>query len=464
MKSPASLPDALPGSPPHTAAAPEASLRPVAERRGSRLPGFHRLSVEERREALTREGWLTLAGARALARHAGIEEPVADTMSENVIGVHGLPLAVGLNFRINGRDFVAPMSVEEPSVVAAASHAARVARETGGFLAEADEPLMLAQIQLLGVPDPAAAAHALESSRERLLAQANAVISEMVRRGGGAREIELRVLEETPSGAMVAVHFVVDTRDAMGANLLNTLAEAMAAPVQAVVGGRVGLRILSNLADRRRVRVRMRVSPRHLACEGFPGEAVRDGIVEASRFAELDPYRACTHNKGIMNGVDAVVVATGNDWRAVEAGAHAYAAREGRYRPLSTWRAAESGELVGALELPLALGIVGGAARAHPGVRLALQLAGVESAQELATLAASVGLASNFAALRALATEGIQKGHMALHARSVAAEVGATTDEIEPVALQMAREGDYRPERARSLVQRLRLGLPIDTP
>ncbi len=283
----------------------------------------------------------------------------------------------------------------------------------------------------------------------------------MVRRGGGVRDLEVRVLDEGSAGAMLVVHLIVDTRDAMGANALNTLAEAMAAPIQGIAGGRIGLRILSNLSDRRCVRVRVVVPARALACEGFTGEEVRDGIVSASRFAELDPYRACTHNKGLMNGVDAVVMACGNDWRAVEAGAHAYAARNGSYAPLAVWRVTASGDLEGKLEMPLALGIVGGAVRAHPGVRLALEIAGIESARELAELAGAVGLASNLAALKALASTGIQKGHMALHARSVAAEVGAHGDEIELVAMVLAREGDYRPERAATVLQEARLGVVL---
>jgi hydroxymethylglutaryl-CoA reductase len=429
--------------------------------KSSRISGFYRLSVDERRRALTAAGWLTPDGAAALARHAGFEEAVADTMSENVIGIHGLPLGLGLNFRINGQDYVAPMSVEEPSVVAAASNAARLALSGGGFSAEADEPLMIAQIQLLDVADFATARDALLAVRADLIDRANSVIPEMVRRGGGVRELDVRLLEETASGCMMAVHLIVDTRDAMGANILNTLAEAMANPVQKITGGRVGLRILSNLADRRKVRIRVRLPVSALEGEGFTGDQVRDGIVAASRFAELDAYRACTHNKGIMNGVDAVIMATGNDWRAVEAGAHAFAARNGRYEPLATWHVNEAGDLVGVLELPLALGIVGGAVRAHPGVRLALEIAGVGSAQEPSLLAGAVGLASNLAALKALASTGIQKGHMALHARSVAAEVGAVGDEIEKVALELAREGDYRPARAKAVLKQIRLGLVV---
>lgn len=422
----------------------------------SRLSGFYRLGIDERRRTLAEAGWISTADMEALACRADFDEGIADTMSENVVGVHQLPLSVGLNFRINGRDRIAPMSVEEPSVVAAASHAARLSLEGGGFVTETDEPLMIAQVQLTEVPDARAATRALLEKRAALIAQANEVIPDMVRRGGGVRDLEVRTLEETSDGAMLVVHLIVDTRDAMGANILNTLAEAMAPHFQGIAGGHIGLRILSNLADLRCVTVRVVLPVESLASEGFTGEKTRDGIVAASRFAELDPYRATTHNKGIMNGVDAVVMATGNDWRAVEAGAHAYAARKGRYEPLAVWRKTSAGDLEGTLKMPLALGIVGGAARAHPGVRLALKMADVQSAQELGEIAASVGLASNLAALKALASTGIQKGHMALHARSVAAEVGALGDEVGAVALVLAREGDFRPEFARVTLQRLR--------
>lgn len=431
----------------------------TTEARTSRLPGFYRLPIEGRRQALAAAGWIDAQDVEALARRADFDERIADTMSENVVGVHQLPLAMGLNFRVNGRDRLAPMCVEEPSVVAAASHAARLALAGGGFFAETDEPLMIAQVQLTQVADAQAAVQALLDRREQLIEQANGIIPEMVRRGGGVRDLEVRVLEETPEGAMLAVHLVVDTRDAMGANILNTLAEAMAARLQGVAGGHIGLRILSNLADRRCTTVRVVLPLASLESEGFTAEQVRDGVIAASRFAELDPYRACTHNKGIMNGVDAVVMATGNDWRAVEAGAHAYAARNGRYEPLAVWRKTDAGDLEGVLKLPLALGIVGGAARAHPGVRLALRISGVETAKDLAEIAAAVGLASNLAALKALASTGIQKGHMALHARSVAAEVGATGDEVAQVALVLAGEGDFRPERAVVVLHELRLGL-----
>jgi hydroxymethylglutaryl-CoA reductase len=331
---------------------------------------------------------------------------------ENVVGVYALPLGVGLNFVVNGRDYLVPMAVEEPSVIAAASNAARMVREGGGFVADADDPVMTAQIEIVGVDDTDAARKRVEAASAELLALAHATLPRLSDRGGGARELEVR----THPGRVI-VHVHIDCRDAMGANMVNTIAEALAEKVARLARGRSGLRILTNLCDRRRVRVQARVPVAALATESLDGAAVRDGIVAASRFAEDDPYRAATHNKGIMNGVDAVVIATGNDWRGVEAGAHAFAAADGRYRPLAVWRA-EGGDLHGQLEMPMAVGTVGGTLHAHAGARLAQRLLGVTDAKELAMIVASAGLASNLAALRALATEGIQRGHMALHRKS----------------------------------------------
>ena len=345
----------------------------------------------------------------------GLDVATADKVVENVLGTYALPFALGLNVQVNGRDHLVPMVVEEPSVVAAVSNAAKMARTGGGFVAEADEPLMIAQIQVDEVPDFAAAAAAIEEHRAELLSLADGAVPALLEHGGGARDLEVRDLGD----GLAVVHVIVDCRDAMGANLVNTVAEALAARIGELAGGRVGLRILTNLADRRCVRVRARVPVEALAMPDADGASVRDAIARASRFAELDAYRAATHNKGTMNGVEAVVVATGNDWRAVSAGAHAFAARSGRYGPLCIWRVAADGLLEGALEMPLALGIVGGTTRTHPGARLALEIARVETSRELAMLAGSVGMASNLAALRALATEGIQRGHMALHARSL---------------------------------------------
>jgi hydroxymethylglutaryl-CoA reductase len=369
------------------------------------------LPVEERRQILRLRADLSEQDLRTLDG-GGIDTAIADRVVENAVGVYALPLGVGLNFVVNGRDVLVPMAVEEPSVIAAASNAARMVREGGGFVADADDPVMTAQIEIVGVDDPDAARARLEGARGELLALAHAALPRLADRGGGARELEVRTL---PGRVIVHVH--IDCRDAMGANMVNTVAEALAERVARLARGRSGLRILTNLCDRRRVRVQARVPARALATEALDGAAVRDGVVAASRFAEDDPYRAATHNKGIMNGVDAVVIATGNDWRGVEAGAHAFAAADGRYRPLAVWRA-EAGDLVGQLEMPMAVGTVGGTLHAHAGARLAQRLLGVTDAKVLAMIIGSAGLASNLAALRALATDGIQRGHMALHRKS----------------------------------------------
>jgi hydroxymethylglutaryl-CoA reductase len=363
-----------------------------------------------------------------------------------------VPLGVALHFRLNGQERLVPMAIEEPSVVAAASYGARMVAAGGGFRSVADPPLLAAQIQLLEIADPERALARIEAERDVLLAEADAALPALRARGGGARDIETRIL----APGMICVHVYVDCRDAMGANLVNTVAEAVAPSLAAITGGRIGLRILSNLADRRKVTVRATVPPHALASATCPdGGAVRDGVLEAQRFAELDPYRATTHNKGIMNGVDALLVACGNDWRAVEAGAHAYATRTGRYRPLSRWWSGASGALEGELVMPLAASTVGGAARTHTGVRLALRLARTGSGPDLAMLAGAAGLACNLAALRALSTEGIQRGHMRQQARRVAAEAGAAGERIELVARRLSEERVYRPERAREILSAL---------
>ncbi len=420
--------------------------------RTSRIQGFYKESVESRRRLLAEAADLDGAELTRVLSCGGLDVTTADKTVENVIGTYSLPFSVGLNARINERDFLVPMVVEEPSVVAAASNAARMIREGGGFSAESDPPWMIAQVQLWEVPDAELARERITAARERLMAMADASVEGLVARGGGAREVEVRDLGD----GLLVVHVVVDVQDAMGANLVNTVAERVAPEIAALAGGRVGLRILSNLCDRRCVRVKCRVPAGVLATDALSGDAVRDGIVLASRFAERDPYRAATHNKGIMNGVDAVVMATGNDWRAIEAGAHAYAARDGRYAPLCTWRTAPDGALEGTMEIPLAFGVVGGTLRVHPSARLALKILGVRSAQELAMVAAAVGMASNLAALRALATEGIQRGHMSLHARGVAMAAGARGDEIERVAATIAEACDVRLESAKAALARLR--------
>jgi len=391
----------------------------------SRIPGFYRLPMATRRDELA-ERMGADADTLTTLDTGGLDVASADQIVENAIGIYALPLGLGLNFRVNGRDHLVPMAVEEPSVIAAASNAARMVRAGGGFVAEADESIMTAQVELCQVPDPAAARARIEGAVVELLALANGAVPRLEARGGGARGIDVRFSDELPElGRRVIVHVHVDVLDAMGANLVNTVAEALAPRLVALGGGRVGLRILTNLADRRMVRVTAPVPFEALATPDIDGDRVATDIAAASRFAEEDPYRAATHNKGIMNGVDAVVIATGNDWRGVEAGAHAYAASSGRYRPLATWRI-DGQRLIGRLAMPMAVGTVGGTLQAHRGARLALRILGVESARVLASIIGCVGLASNLAALRALATEGIQRGHMALHNRAARlAEEGA---------------------------------------
>ncbi len=412
--------------------------------RTSRLPGLHRVAVIERR-ALVADA--TGADAKDFERaleNGGLDAETADKFVENVLGTYALPYAVALNVRVNGHDHVVPMVIEEPSVVAAASNAAKMVREGGGFVAEADAPWMIAQVQVRDVSDAQGAVARVAAHAGEILAIADRAVPGLVGRGGGSRSVEARVL----ASDMIVVHVIVDCLDAMGANLVNGVAEAVADRVAALAGGRVGLRILSNLCDQRRVRVTCRVPAQALTTDAMDGSQVIDGMVNASRFAELDPYRAATHNKGIMNGIDAVAIATGNDWRAVEAGAHAFAARSGRYSPLSTWRR-DGDHAVGVLELPLALGTVGGTLRVHPAARFSLRLLGLKGAQELACVAASVGLASNLAAVRALATDGIQRGHMGLHARAVAVASGATGAHVERVAAMIVEARDITLEGAR---------------
>ena len=422
----------------------------------SRLPGFYKVTVQERRSLVSEATGAPVEGIGAALEGGGLDAETADKFVENVLGTYSLPYGVALNVRVNGRDYVVPMVVEEPSVVAAASNAAKIVRAGGGFRAEADPPVMISQIQLFDVADVATAVRDLLERKAEILGLANAAVSGLVARGGGARDVEVRVLGE-PSDRMLAVHLLIDCLDAMGANLVNTVAEAVASRVADIARGRYGLRILSNLCDKRCVRVLCRIPAAALLSDEMDGERVIDGIVNASRFAELDPYRAATHNKGIMNGVDAVAIATGNDWRAVEAGAHAYAARSGRYGPLAVWRrrergfdgAADGGYLEGRLEMPMALGTVGGTLRVHPAARLSLQILGARGAGELATVAAAVGLASNLAAVRAMATVGIQRGHMALHARAVALAAGAVGATVERVATMIVEARDVTLEGAK---------------
>ena len=418
--------------------------------KGSRISGFYQRTMDERRAELARRTGLDEADVAGLV--GGLSHDIADKMIENVVGLYALPLAVGLNVRLNDQDVIVPMVVEEPSVVAAMSNAARMVREGGGFIGEADPPITTAQIQLWDVSDPDAAKAKVAAAAKELIQAANDAFPEIVKFGGGARELESFDRGE----GLFVVHLHVDVRDAMGANMVNTMAEAISGRIAELASGRAGLRILTNLAERRCVRVACRAPAEMLATPDMAGPDVRDRIVEASLFAERDPYRATTHNKGIMNGIDPVVIATGNDWRAVEAGAHAYASRTGVYRPLATWRTGADGALEGAIALPLALGIVGGTIRVHPGAKAALKLIGVKTASELAMVAAAAGLASNLAALRALATEGIQRGHMALHARSVAATAGAAGAEVAAVADVIVAAKTITLDAAKAALEKIR--------
>lgn len=422
----------------------------------SRIPNFRALTPAQRLAHIAQAASLGDEEVALLAQPGALGLDRANGMVENVIGTFELPLGVAGNFTVNGRDYLVPMAVEEPSVVAAASFMAKLAREGGGFEASSTGPLMRAQVQVIGITDPYGARLALLRARDQILAVANSRDKVLIGLGGGCRDIEVHVFGDTPRGAMVVMHLIVDVRDAMGANTVNTMAEAVSPLVEKLTGGTVRLRILSNLADLRLARARVRLAPSVLATRERSGEEVVEGVIDAYTFAAIDPYRAATHNKGIMNGVDPVIVATGNDWRAVEAGAHAYACRSGRYTSLTTWEKDTAGALVGTIEMPMPVGLVGGATKTHPLARLALKILDVKSAQELGEVAVAVGLAQNLGALRALATEGIQRGHMALHARNIALVAGATGDEVDSIAKQMAAEHDVRTDRAVALLEALR--------
>ncbi|HUI25667.1 MAG TPA: hydroxymethylglutaryl-CoA reductase, degradative [Candidatus Kryptonia bacterium] len=418
---------------------------------GSRIAGFYRLPRRERLARLAERFGLTTDELTELEAASPLPFEVADHMVENAVSVLGLPLGIGLNFLINGRDHIVPMVVEEPSVVAAASFAARIVRDAGGFAAEADRSLMIGQIQLVDVRACDDAAQRVQLARARLLAAANAVHPNMQRRGGGATDIEVRSLPDTACGPMLVVHLLVDVGDAMGANAVNTMAEAIAPLLEEVTGARARMRILSNLADQRLARASAHIPFDLLAEDRTAGRELAQRLMEAWAFADADPYRATTHNKGIMNGIDALALATGNDWRSIEAGAHAFAARSGRYRPLSQWRV-DGDALLGAIELPLAVGTVGGNLQLNPRVRLSLKLLGVGSARELAAVMAAVGLGQNFAAMRALVTDGIQRGHMALHARGVAVAAGAPEALIGRVIERLIACGEIKISKAREII------------
>jgi hydroxymethylglutaryl-CoA reductase len=415
----------------------------------SEISNFYKLKPEERLKAVSEFAKLDVAEANSIGSLAGLKLEVADRMIENVIGAIPIPLGIATNFLINGKDYLVPMAIEEPSVVAAASNAAKMARKLGGFRTSNTGPIMIGQIQTIGVSDPYRARNEILASKEMLLSKANEQDPKLVSVGGGAKDIEVRVID-TQRGKMVITHIIVDCRDAMGANAVNTMAEAVAPLIEKISHGKAGLRIISNLAVKRVVR-----SSVVLDKETIGGEEVVEGIMDAYAFADADPFRCATHNKGIMNGVIAVALATGQDTRALESGAHAYASIGGRYKSLTTYEVDEGGNLVGTIEMPFAVGLIGGASAVHPVAKASVKILAVKSAIELGEVMASVGLAQNFAALRALATEGIQKGHMKLHARNVAASAGATGELIDLVARKMVEEKKIRFDRAQELIKEL---------
>ncbi|MCS6770050.1 MAG: hydroxymethylglutaryl-CoA reductase, degradative [Candidatus Caldarchaeum sp.] len=417
--------------------------------RTSRIAGFYHLSPDERLKKVAEFASLTNEEAQTI-RSGGLDITTASRMIENVVGLFPLPLGIAANFLINGVDYLVPMAIEEPSVVAAASNAAKMARDGGGVHSFQGQQLMMGQVQLVNVPNPYAAKMEILRSKDEIISAANERDPVLVNLGGGAKDVEVRVVQ-TELGPMVIVHLVVDVKDAMGANAVNTMCEAVAPMLARISGGSFRLRIISNLADKRLVRAYALVPAKSVG-----GEEVARGIVEAYHFAKADPYRAATHNKGIMNGIDAVAIATGNDWRALEAGAHAYASRTGRYEPLTVWEQMPNGDLHGSIEVPLAVGIVGGATRTNPVAKLSLKILGVKTARELAEVMAAVGLVQNLAALRALAAEGIQAGHMSLHAKNIAVMAGAVGDEIDMVAESMVREKTIRVDRAEEILSEIR--------
>lgn len=418
----------------------------------SQISGFYKLSESDRLNLLAQASGLDKTELSAWV-DGGLNHENADHMIENVVGLHSLPVGIGLNFLINGKDILIPMVVEEPSIVAGASFMAKLIRHGGGFTAISSPPEMIGQIQVINLKDLESAKKAVLKNKDYLLEIADQVDPVLKKLGGGARGLEVRVFNDTPIGGFLVIHLIYDVRDAMGANAINTACEKLSPYIDQITGGTVRLKILSNLADRRITKVNCRIPLETLAFDEFSGTQVRDGIIAAYSFAEVDPYRAATHNKGIMNGVDAVVIATGNDWRAIEAGAHAYAVKDGKYTSLSRWSVAENGDLLGELEMPMAVGIVGGATKVHSSARAALKLMGVKNAQELAQAIVCVGLAQNLAAIRALATEGIQKGHMGLHARQVAIAAGAAGELVEMVAAKMIADKVIRVDHAENILR-----------
>lgn len=424
------------------------------KQKNSQISQFYKKSIQERQQVI--QEWANLNHEKAhLLESAGLSLEQANHMIENVIGTYNLPFGIATNFLINQQDYLIPMVIEEPSIVAACSFAAKLFRSGRGFITKSDRPIMIGQAQILDISDVNIAIQTLKSNKDQILDKANEISGSILKRGGGAVDIEIRQFPNTSIGNMIVLHLLYDTRDAMGANAINTAVEYIAPYLEEITGGRVNLRILSNLSDQRKAYAEGMIPKEALATKTLAGDEVIQSIIEAAVFAEVDPYRATTHNKGIMNGIDAVLLATGNDWRAVEAGAHAYAARDGSYSSLTKWWTDAGGNLHGSIELPLAVGIVGGATRVHPIAQIALQILGIESAHELAEVAAAVGLAQNFAAIRALATDGIQHGHMRMHARQLAVAAGASSESVQSIAQQMIQEKNIRLERAKELVRQL---------
>ena len=433
----------------------------MSQRPSSRIPDFFKLSVAERTRTLRGLGHLSDEDA-ALLGESGLEVGRADAMIENVIGIFGLPLGLGLNFLINGTDYVIPLVVEEPSIVAGLSAAARISRLSGGFTAEAADPLLIGQVQVGEMPDIENAQSELEAHKEALIGLANSLHPKMLARGGGAKDVEVH-RHETGSGEVLVVHLIVDTRDAMGANLVNSMCEGIASLVESLTGGRVFLRILSNLADRALVSASTVISEKNLEGKGYSGAEVRDGIILANDLALADPYRATTHNKGIMNGVDPVAIATGNDWRSIEAAAHAYAARTGRYQALTKWFRTPEGDLCGEIRMPMKVGTVGGSLESNPLTRLSHRLLGYPNARTLSEIMGCVGLAQNFAALRALSTVGIQQGHMTLHARSVATTAGVPPEHFDQVVDELIESEDIKVWKAKEILAAIGSGITRGT-
>lgn len=425
--------------------------------RTSRIPGFYNLTMEERVKIIKDIHEFSDEDIEAIKSDAPLTLEKANNMIENVIGTFELPLGLGLNFLINGKEYVIPMAVEEASIVASASHIAKIVREAGGFQTEANNRMMIGQIQVVGCSDFNVAKETILENKNVLLEAANNAYPSIVARGGGAKDLDVRIFNkdsDSKYSQMLIIHLYIDTCDAMGANIINTMVESLAPIVEEITKGKVYLRILSNYADRSIAKARCVIPTELLKTGSFSGEEVRDGVILAYEFAASDPYRAVTHNKGIMNGIDPVVIATGNDWRAVEAGAHAYAARSGIYSSMTVWSKDEQGNLVGELELPMSIGIVGGATRVHPLAQFSLKLLDVSSASELAQVIVAVGLAQNLGALKALATDGIQKGHMALHSRSVAIAAGATGEMIDLIAEELIKQKQIRVGKAKELVEK----------